>query len=192
MSAVRHDVTLLSDQDRYLFNEGTHGRLYERLGAHPLEVDGEPGTVFGVWAPNAEEVSVIGDFNGWTRGADPLRPRAGSGIWEGFVPGVGPGALHKLHIASRVGGYRVDKADPFAAYAEVAPKTGSVVWVLTYDWGDAEWIRTRGRANALDAPMSIYEVHLGSWMREDGGIPAYRRLAPRLAEHVRDLNFTHV
>ncbi|HEX6330685.1 MAG TPA: 1,4-alpha-glucan branching protein GlgB [Actinomycetota bacterium] len=192
MSPVRHDVTLLSDQDLYLFNEGTHGRLYERLGAHPLEVDGEPGTLFGVWAPNAKEVSVIGDFNGWTLGAEPLRPRGDSGIWEGFVPGVGVGALYKLHIGSREGGYRVDKADPFAVYAEVPPKTSSVVWDPTYEWDDAEWIRARGAANALDAPMSVYEVHLGSWMRDDAGFPTYRDLAPRLADHVRKMNFTHV
>ncbi len=193
MSPVRHDVSLLSDDDVFLFNEGTHARLYERLGAHPLEADGEPGTAFGVWAPNAEAVSVIGDFNGWDRRADPLRPRASSGIWEGFVPGVGHGATYKLHVASRLHDYRVDKGDPFAAFAEVAPRTASVVWDTGYDWGDAAWMSTRGAANALDAPMSIYEVHLGSWARDEKGrMLGYREIAPRLADHVAALNFTHV
>ncbi len=193
MSSIRHDVSMLSDQDLFLFNEGTHARLYERLGAHPMEVDGEAGTAFAVWAPNAEAVSVIGDFNDWARRADPLRPRASSGIWEGFVPGVGHGAIYKFHITSRVAGYRVDKGDPFAAYAEVSPGTASVVWDTAYQWNDEEWIRTRARANALDAPMTVYEVHVGSWTRDEGGgMLGYREIAPRLVEHVKALNFTHV
>jgi 1,4-alpha-glucan branching enzyme len=193
VSPVRDDVSLLSDQDLYLFNEGTHGRLHERLGAHPIEVDGRPGTYFAVWAPNAEAVSAVGDFNAWDARADRLRPRAASGIWEGFVPGVGPGAVYKLHVTSRVGGYAVDKADPFAAYSEVPPRTASVVWDPTYEWQDETWMRTRARANALDAPMSVYEVHLGSWARDEAGrMLGYRDLAPRLAAHVKALNFTHV
>jgi 1,4-alpha-glucan branching enzyme len=193
VSSVRHDVSLLSDQDLYLFNEGTHARLYERLGAHPIEVDGRAGTAFAVWAPNAREVSVVGDHNGWTRGADRLRPRGTSGIWEGFVPGLGPGAVYKYHLVSNAGGYRVDKGDPFAARWEVPPRTGSVVWDTAYDWADDAWMRERARASALDAPGAIYEVHLGSWARDEHGQwLTYRELAPRLAAHVKALNFTHV
>ncbi len=120
--SVRHDVSLLTDDDIFLFNEGTHARLYERLGAHPMESGGEAGTHFAVWAPNAESVSVMGDFNGWSREADPLQPRASSGIWEGFVPGIGSGAVYKFHIVARGTGYRVDKGDPFAAWWEVPPE----------------------------------------------------------------------
>ncbi len=193
MSSTHHDVTLLSDQDVYLFNEGTHARLYERLGAHPMEVDGEAGTYFAVWAPNAEAVSMVGDANGWDPRSHPLRPRGSSGIWEAFVPGVGPGAIYKFHIVSNVGGYRVDKGDPFAAWWEVPPKTASVVWDTAYDWGDGDWMQVRAGANALDAPASVYEVHLGSWRRdEEGGMLGYRELGERLAEHVQALNFTHV
>jgi 1,4-alpha-glucan branching enzyme len=193
MIRARHDVSLLSDQDLYLFNEGTHARLYERLGAHPTQVGGRFGTAFGVWAPNAGAVSVIGDFNDWDRNAHQLRPRASSGIWEGFVGGIGHGAVYKLHVASRHGGYSVDKGDPFAAFAEEAPRTGSVVWDTAYEWQDAEWMAGRAGASALDTPMAIYEVHLGSWAREaDGRLLGYREIAPRLAEHVRSLNFTHV
>jgi 1,4-alpha-glucan branching enzyme len=191
-SRVRHDVSLLTDDDIFLFNEGTHARLYERLGAHPMEAGGEAGTHFAVWAPNAESVSVMGDFNGWNREADPLRPRASSGIWEGFVPGVGSGAVYKFHIVARGTGYRVDKGDPFAAWWEVPPKTASVVWDTSYDWGDAEWMASRGRPNAHDAPINVYEMHLGSWFREEGRMPGYREIAPRLAEHLKALNFTHV
>jgi 1,4-alpha-glucan branching enzyme len=190
---VRHDVSLLSDDDVFLFNEGTHARLYRRLGAHLLSHEGVEGTYFAVWAPDAESVSVIGDFNGWDRGADRLQPHASSGIWEGFLAGVGEGAVYKFHVASRFAGYRVDKADPFAFLAETPPKTASVVWPLDFEWGDQAWMRERHRANALDAPLAIYEVHLGSWMRGEGDrILSYRELAPRLAEHAKALGFTHV
>ncbi|HEX9122025.1 MAG TPA: 1,4-alpha-glucan branching protein GlgB [Actinomycetota bacterium] len=192
-AAVRHDVSLLSDDDLFLFNEGTHARLYRRLGAHVLMRDGVSGTYFGVWAPDAEQVCVAGDFNGWSREADPLRPRGDSGIWEGFVPGVGKGALYKYHVVSRLGGFEVDKADPFAFMAETPPKTASVVWTLEHEWRDDAWMRGRHRANALEAPIAIYEVHPGSWMRGDGDrMLTYRELAPRLAEHAKELGFTHV
>jgi 1,4-alpha-glucan branching enzyme len=192
---VLHEVGLLSEDDIYLFNEGTHGRLAEKLGAHQV-VDGETaGTYFAVWAPNAERVSVVGDFNEWDREAHPLRPRGRSGIWEGFVPDVGKGHLYKFHVASRHRGHRVDKADPFALYNEVPPRTASVVWDLEYGWGDDEWMRERGARQRLDAPMCIYEVHLGSWMRapdEGNRSLSYRELAPRLADYVARLGFTHV
>jgi 1,4-alpha-glucan branching enzyme len=191
-SRVRHDVSLLTDDDIFLFNEGTHARLYERLGAHPMEVEGEAGTHFAVWAPNAESVSVMGDFNGWNREADPLRPRASSGIWEGFFPGIGSGAVYKFHIVARGTGYRVDKGDPFAAWWEVPPKTASVVWDTSYNWGDGGWMASRAEQNVHDGPINVYEMHLGSWIREEGRMPGYREIAPRLAEHLKALNFTHV
>src|SRR5438874_1011530 len=162
---VRYDVSLLTSDDLYLFNEGTHGHLQDKLGAHPLE----DGTVFAVWAPDAEAVSVVGDFNGWDRASHPLRARERSGIWEGLVPGVGHGTLYKFHIRGRTGSFEADKTDPFAFFYEVPPKTASIVWDLGYDWGDAEWMRTRAAPNSLGAPMSIYEVHLGSWMRGEDG-----------------------
>ncbi|MDP3880324.1 MAG: 1,4-alpha-glucan branching protein GlgB [Dehalococcoidales bacterium] len=192
---VSSGITLISDDDLYLFNEGSHFRLYRKLGAHPETVGGQPGTYFAVWAPDARMVSVIGDFNGWNRESHPLRPRGQSGIWEGFIPGIGKGALYKYHIASRYRGYRVDKADPFAVFDEVAPKTSSIVWDLDYDWGDREWMEKRHSRNRLDGPISIYEVHLGSWKRvPDEGYRSlsYREMAPQLAEHVQQTGFTHV
>ena len=192
---VRSDVSLLSDADLFLFNEGNHFNLHDKLGSHPLTVDGVEGTYFAVWAPDAERLGVAGDFNGWSKDGCWLAARGSSGIWEGFVPGVRRGALYKYHLASRFHGYRVDKADPFALHAEVAPKTASVVWDLDYAWGDGEWLASRARANALTAPMATYEVHLGSWMRvgEEGNRSlSYRELAPRLAEYVTRMGFTHV
>ncbi len=161
------------------------------MGAHPRE----GGTSFAVWAPDAEKVSVAGDFNGWDRSKHPLSQRGVSGIWEGFVPGVGKGQIYKYHIVSRHNGYRVDKADPYAFHCETPPKTASVIWDLQYSWGDAEWMRTRRERNALGAPMSIYEVHLGSWMRSPDHPDrplTYRELAVPLAEHARRVGFTHV
>lgn len=194
-AAVEAVPTLLTDDDLYLFNEGSHLRLYEKLGCHPITLEGTGGCYFAVWAPNAERVFVMGNFNGWSRDATPLRPKGTSGIWEGFVPGVGRGEVYKYYIVSRHGGYRVEKADPFAFFAEVAPRTASVAWDLEYEWGDREWMASRAARNALGAPVSIYEVHLGSWMRvpEEGYRSlSYREIAPKLAEYVNRLGFTHV
>ncbi|MBI2080847.1 MAG: 1,4-alpha-glucan branching protein GlgB [candidate division NC10 bacterium] len=194
-AAVRHDVSLLTDDDLFLFNEGSHYRLYEKLGAHPLTVQGEEGTFFAVWAPDAERIFVMGDFNNWDTGSHPLRARAQSGIWEGFVPGVARGTAYKYHLQSRYQGYRVDKADPFAFCAEVPPRTASVVWDLAYPWGDGEWMRSRAGRNAVSGPVAIYEMHLGSWMRApgEGNRPlTYRELAPLLADYVERMGFTHV
>jgi 1,4-alpha-glucan branching enzyme len=185
----------VTEDDLFLFNEGTHHRLYRKLGAHLGVAGGTAGASFAVWAPDAERVSVVGDFNGWECGRHPLRPRASSGIWEGFVPGVRAGMNYKYRLDSRFGGYRVDKADPFAVLAETPPKTASVVWDLSYDWGDGAWMAGRGRANAREAPVSIYEVHLGSWRRvpEEGGRSlTYREAAVRLAAYVKETGFTHV
>jgi 1,4-alpha-glucan branching enzyme len=193
--SVRNDVSLLSDQDLYLFNEGTHTRLHEKLGAHPMRAGGVDGTYFAVWAPDAERVSVVGDFNGWDASSTPLEPKQRSGIWEGFVPGVRVGSLYKFRVMPRTGGRSFEKADPVAFFSEVPPKTASVVWDLSYRWGDDEWMGYRGGRSRLDAPISIYEVHLGSWMRspEDSGrLLGYLDLAPRLIERIQRLGFTHV
>lgn len=188
--------SLLGETDLHLFNEGTHARLYEKLGSHLANVDGRDGASFAVWAPNAERVSIIGDFNGWDDSRAPLRAHGQSGIWETFIPDVKAGDIYKYRIWSRFNGYRVDKADPFAVRQEVPPRTGSVVWHLDgFEWSDADWMRTRASHNSLGAPISFYEVHLGSWMRvpEEGGRAlGYRELAPRLAAHVKALGFTHV
>ncbi|NWF81653.1 MAG: 1,4-alpha-glucan branching protein GlgB [Chloroflexi bacterium] len=186
---------ILTDDDLYLFGEGNHFRLYEKMGAHETVLNGERGTYFAVWAPNAEYVAVIGDWNGWDPGKHTMRVRGNSGIWESFIPGVGKGACYKYHIASRYYGYREDKSDPYATLYEVPPRTASVVWDHDYEWGDGAWMQTRGKLQALNAPIAIYEVHLGSWMRvpEEGGRSlSYREIAPRLAEHVKRAGFTHI
>ena len=167
------------------------------MGAHPRIVGGVAGTQFAVWAPNAAAVSVVGDFNGW----DPDRHRlqlvggGASGIWDGFLPGVARGAVYKYHIVSQVQGYTVDKADPYGVRHETPPRTGSVVWDLDYTWGDAEWMRRRAERPFPSEPMSIYEVHLGSWRRvpEESNRPlTYREMAPLLAGYAREMGFTHV
>ena len=184
----------IDEGDVYYFREGTHARLYRVLGARPAVVGGTPGVRFAVWAPNAEHVSVIGDFNGWSKDAHPLTVRGdSSGIWQAFVPGVSSGAAYKYHIRSRYDGYQVDKADPFAFYAEEPPRTASRVWTLEYEWGDGDWMSARKDANSLDAPWSIYEVHLGSWRRaSDGRSLSYREIAEPLADYVAEMGFTHV
>ena len=187
--------SLLTADDLYLFNEGNHFRLYDKLGAHVLGGPQGRGVAFAVWAPDAESVSVIGPFNDWEPTVDVLVPTGTSGIWHGFVAAAEVGSAYKFHVRSRYRGYRADKADPFAFRTEVPPKTASVVWDLAYDWRDAEWMAERGARNGLRAPMSIYEVHLGSWQRvpEEGHrFLTYRELADRLPGYVRDLGFTHV
>jgi 1,4-alpha-glucan branching enzyme len=193
--SVSFDVSLLTQDDLYLFNEGTHHRLFAKLGAHPMTAAGEQGTYFAVWAPNAQTVSVMGEFNHWDKGSHGLRPRTQSGIWEGFIPGVTPGMPYKYHVISRLQGYQADKSDPLAFYSETPPRTASIVWDLAYSWGDQQWMAARQSHNALKAPIAIYEVHLGSWMRvpEQGNRSlTYREIAPRLADHVARLGFTHV
>jgi 1,4-alpha-glucan branching enzyme len=185
----------MGEQDLHLFNEGTHCRVYRRLGCHPARVAGQDGAAFGLWAPNAEAVSLVGDFNGWDRESHPLSALGGSGIWQGFVPGLGDGAIYKYHLRSKLNGYEVDKADPFGTHHETPPRTGSIVWDLAYEWGDADWMKDRRTRNALPSPKSIYEVHLGSWRRapEDGNRSlSYREAAPVLADYVAEMGFTHV
>jgi 1,4-alpha-glucan branching enzyme len=188
----RKPRTLFTRDDMYLFNEGTHNRLYRMMGAHARTASGVNGTNFAVWAPNAEAVSVIGDFNDWQPGVTPLHEQGGSGVWDAFVPGVGQGARYKYRIESRHGGARTDKADPFGFLHEVPPATASIVWHLDYEWDDGEWLRTRAERHRADAPVSIYELHVGSWRRDDGVPLGYRELAHPLAEYVAAMGFTHI
>jgi 1,4-alpha-glucan branching enzyme len=184
----------LTGLDLHLLAEGSHYRLYDKLGAHPVRRKAGAGVHFGVWAPNAAEVSAIGDFNDWDPEAHPMRQlHGGSGVWEAFVPGAKKGQRYKFRIVSRNGAYTVDKADPYAFHAEEAPNTASVVWDLDgYKWGDGEWMAQRATRNALDAPMSVYELHLGSWRRDDNRMLSYRELAPQLADYCEEMGFTHV
>jgi 1,4-alpha-glucan branching enzyme len=188
-------ASLITDNDLYLFNEGSHFQLYDKLGAHVIDHEGVSGTQFAVWAPNAAQVFVMGDFNGWNKHRDPLHPKGQSGIWEGFFPGIGNGTLYKYHIVSRFNDYRVDKTDPFSIFNEIPPKTASIVWNLDYQWGDQGWMTSRRQRNALDKPMAIYEMHVGSWRRvaEEGNRSlSYRELAPQLADYLERLGYTHV
>nr|WP_232500440.1 1,4-alpha-glucan branching protein GlgB [Hydrogenobacter thermophilus] len=182
------NLSMITDYDIYLFKEGSHCRLYEKLGAHPLE----GGVYFAVWAPNARYVSVVGSFNSWDRGANPLKLREdGSGIWEGFVEKARVGDLYKYFIVSK-SGYEAEKADPFGFFFEVSPKTASIVWDLSYQWKDQEWMKERHKKNALDSPWLIYEVHLGSWKKKGWESLSYRELAEELVEYIKEMGFTHV
>src|SRR3990172_7237596 len=193
---MRYDVTLLTDHDIYLFKEGSHFKLYEKLGSHLLSPAGREGAYFAVWAPNAEGVAVTGDFNGWDKTSHPLKVREdGSGIWEGFLEGISSGPRYKYPIRSPYHSYKVDKGDPYAFRWEVPPKTASVVWDLKYEWGDRGWMQERRMRNSLDAPFSIYEIHLGSWRRvpEEGNrFLTYREMASYLVKYVIEMGFTHV
>ena len=181
---------MLTDQDIYLFREGTNGRLYDELGASML---GESGARFAVWAPNAAAVSVIGDWNGWDARSDTLAERSdSSGVWEGIAPHAKRGQTYKYRIESRINGYCVEKADPFAILSELPPATASRLWSLEYTWHDGAWMGARAARNGLAAPMSIYELHVGSWRRKDGRFLSYRELAPQLGDYLTELGFTHV
>ncbi len=195
-SRVGSEMTLITEDDLYLFNEGSHFGLYEKLGSHLLTTHNQvEGTYFAVWAPNAAQVFVKGDFNGWNRDSHPLTVRGSSGIWEGFIPGVTKGNLYKYYIVSLHNGYEVEKSDPLAILDEVPPKTASVVWDSEYTWNDQEWMAKRQGHNALNAPIATYEMHLGSWMRvpEEGNRSlTYREIAPKLTEYIQQMGFTHV
>jgi 1,4-alpha-glucan branching enzyme len=185
---------VLTPDDLHLFNEGTHHRLYRKLGAHRVTEPGAAGVRFALWAPDAERVAVVGDFNGWRPDAHPLASLGTSGIWAGFVPGAQPGARYKFAITARDGRVLL-KADPFAFRAEPEPGTASIVWDLAYDWRDQEWLAARAARNALAAPIAVYELHLGSWRRHTDARRSslsYRELAAQLPDYVADLGFTHV
>jgi alpha-1,4-glucan:alpha-1,4-glucan 6-glycosyltransferase/4-alpha-glucanotransferase len=188
-------VFRMTEDDKYLFNEGSHLKLYEKLGAHCGIVDGESGVHFAVWAPDASSIHVIGDFNGWNRKSHPLFSNASSGVWEGFIPGLGKASIYKYLVVSRLNGQQIEKGDPVAYHSETPPKTASIVWDRDYVWADAEWMKSRASSNSLHAPISIYEVHPGSWRRvvEHGDRSLnYRELADQLPEYVRSMGFTHV
>ncbi len=187
--------SLFSDFDIDLFKAGKHFRLYEKFGSHLATVKGVKGTYFAVWAPSAEQVSVIGDFNHWVDGEHQLKVRwDSSGIWEGFIPSVENGTAYKYKIHSKNEGYISEKSDPYARRFEHPPKTASIVWDDAYQWKDKSWMRTRKKTNALDAPYSVYEVHLGSWKRhkEEDRFLSYIELADELVNYVKEMNFTHV
>ncbi|HEY4057469.1 MAG TPA: 1,4-alpha-glucan branching protein GlgB [Kofleriaceae bacterium] len=180
-------MSLLSSDDLFLFNQGTHYKLYEKLGAHVVA----NGTAFAVWAPSAKAVSVIGDWNGWRAGADQLHARGESGIWEGEVPSIGHGSRYKYAIVGPDDVTR-EKADPVAFRSEHPPATASIVWNARHEWQDAAWMAERGAKLSRHAPISIYELHLGSWRREHNEMLGYRALGEQIGEHVANLGFTHV
>ena len=179
-----------------MFRSGKHYKLYEKLGSHVVEHHGVKGTYFAVWAPNANFASVIGNFNGWNKTEHPLSARwDGSGIWEAFVPNIGRGEIYKYFLRSNNGGAELEKADPFALFCEVAPKTASIIWDNWYEWKDDNWMKNRRKHNALNAPMSIYEVHLGSWRKDPAnpdGYLTYSQIADALVPYVEEMGFTHV
>ncbi len=187
--------SLFTEFDIHLFRSGTHFKLYEKLGSHPIEVDGQAGTYFAVWAPNAQAVSVIGNFNYWNRDSHALMPRwDGSGIWEGFVPGIGKGELYKYHIHAKDGRH-LEKGDPFALLWEIPPNTASVVWDISdYAWQDKSWMDKRKDISGLDKPYSVYEVHMGTWKKTHGGLRSlsYKEMADEMVAYVKEMGFTHV
>ena len=186
--------SLLTDFDGELFKSGKHFKLHEKLGSKLIEVEGQKGTQFSVWAPNADKVQVIGDFNFWNGEGYELYPRwDGSGIWEGFVPEIGQGTVYKYKIHSNNFGQILEKGDPFAIHWEVPPKTASIVWELNYKWKDSKWLKARKEKNALNQPYSVYEVHLGSWKRkENGDSLSYQELAKDLVNYTKEMGYTHI
>ncbi|MDY8136116.1 1,4-alpha-glucan branching protein GlgB [Aquimarina sp. 2201CG5-10] len=187
--------SLFTEFDVNLFKAGKHYRLYEKFGSHIITVDTTEGTYFAVWAPSAKSVSVIGDFNYWTEGEHILNVRWDqSGIWEGFIPGVGKGSVYKYKIHSSNNDIKTEKADPYARRCEHPPKTASIVWDTLYDWKDEQWMQKRKKHNAIDAPYSVYEVHLGSWKKkiEENRFLSYVELAEELVTYVKKMQFTHV
>jgi 1,4-alpha-glucan branching enzyme len=187
--------SLFTEFDIDLFKKGRHYKLYEKFGSHIMTLNGVEGTYFSVWAPSAKLVSVVGDFNYWVEGAHPLNVRwDSSGIWEGFIPGAGKGTTYKYKIHSNNNDIKTEKADPYARRCEHPPKTASIVWDEPYGWKDEKWMKKRKKHNALDAPFSVYEVHLGSWKKqlEENRFLSYVELAEELVAYVKDMNFTHV
>ncbi|MCB2186740.1 MAG: 1,4-alpha-glucan branching protein GlgB [Deltaproteobacteria bacterium] len=192
MEPVFYDFSLLTDYDLYLFNEGSHLSIYEKMGCHLAERQGEAGAYFAVWAPNAHAVYVFGDFNDWDKWSRPLKARGSSGIWEGFLPGITKGQRYKFLVESKFDAYKADKADPFGILHEVPPLTGSVVWDLDYTWGDEAWLAGRAAQPLQTSPMAIYEVHAPSWRRgEAGRLLSYQELAPLLADYLLEMGYTH-
>ncbi|MCB0632590.1 MAG: 1,4-alpha-glucan branching protein GlgB, partial [Lewinella sp.] len=186
--------SLFNEFDINLFKAGKLFRAYHFLGSHIIEVDGEWGVQFAVWAPSAKKVSVKGNFNGWNAGSHPLSPRwDGSGIWEGFVPGLGKGALYKYHILTAEG-RQIEKGDPYALFWEIPPNTASIVWEFDHQWKDEEWMKKRSDVQGLNRPYSVYEVHLGSWRKRNKGTESlsYKDLGDELVNYVKDMGYTHI
>ncbi len=197
MNHIYYDISPWGETDSYLFKEGTHERLYEILGSHIMERQGVSGVYFAVWAPNASDVSVVGDFNAYEPGTHPLQLRQdGSGVWEGFIPGVGTGQTYKYYVVSAVDGQAREKSDPYAFSAEKPPKSASVVYEIDgYQWGDEEWMEHRHEHHTHRDPVNIYEVHLGSWrrkMEDNNRTLTYHEAAVELAEYLKDMHYTHV
>ena len=187
--------SLFTEFDIDLFKSGKHYKLYEKFGSHIITVDGTEGTYFAVWAPSAKMVSVIGDFNYWIEGEHRLNVRWDeSGIWEGFIPNVGKGTTYKYKIQSHHNDIKTEKADPYARRCEHPPNTASIVWDSTHKWKDTKWMKNRHKHNAIDAPYSVYEVHMGSWKRhvEEGRFLSYLEMADEMVDYVKTMNFTHV
>jgi 1,4-alpha-glucan branching enzyme len=186
---------MMGELDLHLFGEGQHWKSYEKLGAHLRTVDGVSGVNFAVWAPNAEAVAIVGDFNMWDRRSHQMRKHIPAGIWELFVPGIGAGAQYKFAVKTP-GGHVTEKCDPYGFFAEVPPRTANIVADLNnYEWTDTDWVRSRSQHNGLDAPMSIYEMHLGSWRRDPGDPDrwlSYGEIAPQLVAYCKQMGFTHV
>jgi 1,4-alpha-glucan branching enzyme len=184
---------LLSDFDIHLHGEGTDSQTYDKMGAHPGEMDGVQGVKFAVWAPNAELVTLVGDFNDWDTRRHPMRLRNG-GLWEFFLPNIGPGSSYKYFVRSKFHGHRQLKSDPYGFYMEVPPKSASIVWdIEQYEWNDSAWMEERGKKDWMKEPMSIYEVHLESWLRQpDGTSLGYRDLVRTLIPYVKEMGFTHI
>ena len=186
--------TLLTDLDIHLFRQGKHFRIYQKLGSHLIEVEGQAGTYFAVWAPSAKAVSVVGGFNNWNRNSHQLAPRwDSSGIWEGFIPGIGKGELYKYNVVAP-NGQHLSKGDPFALFWEIPPNTASIVWDLDYQWKDEAWLKQRSEQAGKEKPYSVYEVHIGTWMKPNNGTESlsYREMADKMVAYVRDMGFTHV
>jgi len=187
-------LPVISEYDRYLFNEGNHYKIYEKLGAHPLQIKGVNGVLFATWAPNAKRVSVVGNFNNWDGRVHQMRVLGSSGIWEIFIPGVVEGDLYKFEIKTQSGELLI-KTDPYGTYFEVRPNTATIVYDVNdkHKWQDKKWMEQRKDVNWFEEPMTIYEVHLGSWARKDGNeFLTYRELADKLVKHVKQHNFTHI
>ncbi len=201
-SSTKNDKNLeatknfITEYDIYLFREGKHFSLYKKLGAHVCKYNNKPGTFFAVWAPNAKSVSVIGNFNSWLKDANHLRVRKDeSGIWEGFIPGIGKGETYKYFITSKYDNYQVEKADPVAKFSEPPPKTASVVWNYNYKWNDSEWMKKRKKYNSPNSPFSVYEVNLESWRRkpEENSRPLkYSEMAEQLCKYIKKMGYTHI
>lgn len=188
---------LISDFDSYLIGEGTHYRIFDKLGAHVVEMQGIRGVHFAVWAPNATRVSTIGDFNGWDGRRHPMSKHSASGVWELFIPGLEEGTLYKFEVKTNFNNYLEEKSDPYAFKSELRPKTASIVYTLKdkYQWNDEDWLKKRQMKNWFESPLSIYEVHLGSWIRKsefENDVYNYREIADKLIPYVKELGYTHI